>query len=1209
MHPSGDSEAADVFDFVDEFLGDRERGDVRPLAHYLARFPRAQEAVAREYLALVSPGSEDAPSNGTAAQAEGHDERRVGPYRIVSEIGRGGQGAVYLAEDTRIARKVALKVLASRFDLVSEDRRRRFRREAEVIARLEHPGICGIYDADIDGETPYLAMRLVAGRTLAQILAEARKPESADASTTWPPRSVLAVRHVLHLFERIARALHAAHEAGVVHRDVKPGNVLIAEDGSPVLLDFGLARDEQEEKEQLTQSGDVFGTPAYMSPEQLSGDGGPLDRRTDVYSLAVALYEALTLARPFESAARVQLALQQRSNAVPDPRRRNPRLSEDVRVVLDTALEVDRDRRYPTALELAEDLRRIREYEPIRARPAGVLLRFSRWTQRHPALAVSIIGTIASLGGGLALALHLLRKTDAALKATDSALQVALGHHLAQRCLDLIPEDPAVALALGIEAADREIRQNGAEKGADYLTRSALFEALDACWLEQVLLSEPARFATDVAVSPDGRLLALATDEGFARVFDLDTRACLVQVGGYPGRIARVFFTPDGARLVVAAANGSVGLFDAATGALLRRAESEGTLVAADLAADGERLLTLACTGKIEVFDLASGERTLAIEPGVGVVESAVFRPRDAAWILTGSSTRGVGLWDGRSGRAIASLGANFGATPASSGSPVLVCAFDPAAPRAAIATADGGVRVLDLPDGGSARVLAHVGEKPGLLAFSPDGRRLLLATDRGEEGSVFLIDTESGGCRTLPGHQGRRVYSGAFNGDGTRVATAAFDATLRIWDAASGAELAARTARDRPLVTLWTPDGKRLVTLNVGRIVNVWFAGNRPDIYRLTGHRGPVVRARFSPGDRTALTASADGTARLWSVAPGIGAASSEAGALLHVLAHDGPLMDARFGARGEEVLTASADGTARCWSARTGRLLSAPFVHPAAVLSAEADASGRRVLTVCADGKARLFDAASGDAPVVLQGGPGFIRCACFSPDGALVAGGGDREEIGIWDAANGRCVRTIAYARYKDASEGGVVALAFPPGGAELAAACADSRVRFRNPQTSAVSRADAIVFPPRGLEYGPDGAELLVVGRFGGAAAKVVFAGSLRSQAAVNHVANVTGGALSADGSLVMTFAHDGSVHVWNAKTGEPVAHRNVASSPVLDGTFDGNARSPRVITACEDGSVSVWPVDPLPAARARRPRDLYSAERDRERALARPLVYD
>jgi len=287
---SDDEGAADVFDFIDEFLSDVEHRRELPLAHYLARYPRNQERVAREYLELRAPdgsqaafGEHDSPAH--ADRDPGRDgARRIGPYRCVREIGRGGQGAVFLAEDTRIARRVALKVLAARFDGVSEERLKRFRREAEVVARLEHPNICSIYDADLDGDTPWIAMRFVEGRTLAEILSSARRSaasssaDPADAlnatrtpatdatNSTWPPRSAIDVHRVLHLFERCARALHAAHEAGVVHRDVKPGNIVVAHDGAPVLLDFGLARDEQSDVGELTQAGDVFGTPAYMSP-------------------------------------------------------------------------------------------------------------------------------------------------------------------------------------------------------------------------------------------------------------------------------------------------------------------------------------------------------------------------------------------------------------------------------------------------------------------------------------------------------------------------------------------------------------------------------------------------------------------------------------------------------------------------------------------------------------------------------------------------------------------------------------------------------------------------------------------------------------------------------------------------------------------------------------------------------------------------------
>jgi serine/threonine protein kinase len=200
------------------------------------------------------------------------------------------------------------------------------------------------------------------------------------------------IQDLLTVFEKVARALHAAHEAGVVHRDIKPGNVMVTSAGEPVILDFGLAHAEDQDFESLTRPGDLFGTPAYMSPEQLTRGTLQLDRRTDVYSLGATLYECLTLKRPFEAPTREALYQAILSKEPPDPRSLNPAIPGDLRVVLETALAKDRDKRYQTALELAEELRRVRCYEPIVAKPAGPWTRLRRWSQRNPALATAVVG-------------------------------------------------------------------------------------------------------------------------------------------------------------------------------------------------------------------------------------------------------------------------------------------------------------------------------------------------------------------------------------------------------------------------------------------------------------------------------------------------------------------------------------------------------------------------------------------------------------------------------------------------------------------------------------------------------------------------------------------------------------------------------------------------------------------------------------------------
>ena len=358
---------------------------------------------------------------------------RVGPYTIIRELGRGGQAVVYLAEDTRLGRKVALKVLTGVGPL-PDDVLRRFRREAEVTSRLDHRGICPLYDAGQEGGIPYIAMRYVEGETLARKIAKAREGPGAGESTVrtaatqrlgHDPESPheafeaengdstqVEIDSVLRLVESAARALHAAHEAGVVHRDVKPGNIMIGSDGEPVVLDFGLARADDEAFATLTRTGDLFGTPAYMSPEQIAAHRIVLDRRTDIWSLGVSLYECLSFRRPFEAATREGLYQQILNKEPLEVRHLNPRISRDLTTVVQTAIEKDRDRRYQTALDFAEDLRRVREHEPVAARPVSRWTKLVRWAQRNPAVASLLVAVIVSLSGGLVTAWILKDRAD-----------------------------------------------------------------------------------------------------------------------------------------------------------------------------------------------------------------------------------------------------------------------------------------------------------------------------------------------------------------------------------------------------------------------------------------------------------------------------------------------------------------------------------------------------------------------------------------------------------------------------------------------------------------------------------------------------------------------------------------------------------------------------------------------------------------------------
>ncbi|MEZ6194525.1 MAG: SUMF1/EgtB/PvdO family nonheme iron enzyme [Planctomycetota bacterium] len=346
----------------------------------------------------------------------------LGHFRLLEILGRGGQGLVFRARDLDLQREVAVKVLPAG-QVMSATARLRFEREAEATGRIDHPAIARIYEFGESEGLLYIAMELVRGRTLAdQIRAastrggtdggsselffgfdessddhpsdeEVRPHETTSATAT---ADLAALRASARYVEQTALALHAAHEAGLIHRDIKPGNLMIREDGSPCILDFGLARDDTSTAG-LTRTGDLMGTPAYMSPEQVQAGRQKLDHRTDVYSLGVCLFEACTSSRPFggDSQRELYRAILEREPA--PPRKINPRIPRDLEAVIRTAMAKDADHRYATALEFAEDLGRFLRHEPVQARPAGPLLRSLRWLRRNPRVAVSAGIIVAAL--------------------------------------------------------------------------------------------------------------------------------------------------------------------------------------------------------------------------------------------------------------------------------------------------------------------------------------------------------------------------------------------------------------------------------------------------------------------------------------------------------------------------------------------------------------------------------------------------------------------------------------------------------------------------------------------------------------------------------------------------------------------------------------------------------------------------------------------
>jgi tetratricopeptide (TPR) repeat protein len=302
----------------------------------------------------------------------------IGGYQILSELGRGGMGAVYLALDPRTGRQVAVKVLLH--NGVSAHALSRFQLEGQAVARLDHPGIVRVHELGEDQGRPFLVMDFVEGGSLAQ------RVESGGP---------LPAEEAAKLAAGIAEALDHAHRQSIVHRDLKPANVLLASGDVPVLTDFGLAKDLSAERERLTETGLMLGTPVYMSPEQTQGKTGGVDERSDVYSLGATLYEMLTGQPPFDTYSLMHLIAAIHGMEPLPPSRVTRGIDPDLDAICLKCLEKDPDDRYASAKALAEDLRRYVAGDAVEVRLPGPAERLRRWAGANPSRVVS--GAVVAL--------------------------------------------------------------------------------------------------------------------------------------------------------------------------------------------------------------------------------------------------------------------------------------------------------------------------------------------------------------------------------------------------------------------------------------------------------------------------------------------------------------------------------------------------------------------------------------------------------------------------------------------------------------------------------------------------------------------------------------------------------------------------------------------------------------------------------------------
>jgi WD40 repeat protein/serine/threonine protein kinase len=945
-----------------EYLAAVEQGRAPTVDEFIARH-RIFEREIREFLSLRN-GFEriSASLRHAAGPLPRTFPMSFGRYELIGELGQGGMGVVYRARQPGLDREVALKTIKGG-RLASAAAAQRFRVEAIAVSRLNHPGIVPVYDVgDVEGQA-YFTMKLLKGGDLTRRVGTDGL-EPADAARNCA---------------QLADAVQHAHEHGILHRDLKPNNVLFDEDGRSYLSDFGVAK-LLDTVHDLTQTGEYVGTPAYLAPEIARGDEGGATIAADVHGLGAILYFSLTGTPPFDGPSPVAVLDSVRRNDPPALRTRKPRIPTDLATICHRCLEKEPTRRYASARDLAKDLRRWLEGRPIRARPNGRVERFVKWIRREPTqalLAACFVTFIASAIGGtiwhsrrLSVELDVsdrLRKEGLVREAELRKQVYVADMELAKRAFDhgqlgelsrlldrQLPSGdlPDVrgwewrhldrarhqkplatwqAHSVGILSAD----VSPDESLFATCDRDGVVRIWDAAANQQRLEVKRESEATAVRFSRDGKTLATCGSGGFLELWNVADGRQTARWQCHDGTVAALEYSPDGRRILTSGRDGTAALWDATSHRLVRRVRSAAPVVNnVAWSRDGSRFALCGQGGVAEVWS-GDGRRQFQLQgPGDETNLFVCFAPDDRTLLAVGYG-EGVLRWNLETGQPLATI---------PNGSAYAV-AFD-----------------------GPRRFFVAAGYSQ-IAAFESDaGMRAprfvqALAVDESTKRALVLAPVS------------RRLW------------TVGEDGKASVWSLADALVPQCSEFAGRALAV--SPDGNLTARERDGAIEIVDFGGLKNT---LTGASATVADACFSPDGRSLAVGRGDGLLESWSV---------ETGRSIFRRRESTGVRRVAFSADGTTVAALNEDYRLSIRRASDGELLKQ---HGATSFAIAPDG---KFLVVGFGDPCRILILDAATLQDVREMTPAYyVDRFTFSPDGKLLVALLHNGTLEFWDVATGEC-----------------------------------------------------------------------------------------------------------------------------------------------------------------------------------------------------------